>query len=206
MGTSKHELRLRFKELRSALSVNEARALSADILDRLRPLPALQAAGCVFSYVAFGREVDTRPLLSELLAQGKLVVAPGKDRRLDQSRCFHFLRPQDPILSADRPETETPDTCDLLDIRDVDVFLVPGIVWDEGGYRIGFGGGYFDKLLSQRRKDSYAIGLAYDFQVLPALHPDPWDEPVDLVVTEKRMIDTAAHRQTLTQRDDVIRL
>ncbi|MCX7624825.1 MAG: 5-formyltetrahydrofolate cyclo-ligase [Candidatus Sumerlaeaceae bacterium] len=206
MGASKQELRLRFKELRAALSPNEVKMLSKDILDRLRKHPALSAAGCVFSYIAFGREVDTRPLLAELVAAGKLVVAPGKDRRLDSSRCFHFLGPHDPILTAEKPEIETPDTCDLLDLRDVDIFLVPGIVWDEAGYRIGFGGGYFDKILSKRRPDSLAIGLAYEFQVLPALHPDPWDQPVDYLVTEKRQFDTTSHRQAVKQDDDVIRL
>ncbi len=206
MGAPKQELRLRFKELRSALSAHECKTLSEEILQRIRKNPSLQAASCVFSYIAFGREVDTRPLLAELLAAGKLVVAPGKDRRLDTTRCFHFLRENDPILLSDKPEIETPDTCDLLDMKDVDIFLVPGIVWDEAGYRIGFGGGYFDKLLARRRPDSLAIGLAYDFQVLPALHPDPWDQPVDLLVTEKREISTRERRQTIKQEDDVIRL
>lgn len=206
MGASKQELRLRFKELRAALSPNESKELSKEILDRLRKHPALGAAGCIFSYIAFGREVDTRPLLGELVASGKLVVAPGKDRRLDSTRCFHFLHPNDPILTAEKPEIETPDTCDLLDLRDVDIFLVPGIVWDEAGYRIGFGGGYFDKILAKRRPDSLAIGLAYEFQVLPALHPDSWDQPVDYLVTEKREFDTTSRRQTIKQDDDVIRL
>jgi 5-formyltetrahydrofolate cyclo-ligase len=206
MGASKQELRLRFKELRAALSANECKLLSGEILNRLRKHPALSAAACVFSYVAFGREVDTRPLLAELVDSGKLVVAPGKDRRLDTTRCFHFLRANDPILLAEKPEIETPDTCDVLDLRDVDVFLVPGIVWDERGYRIGFGGGYFDKLLVQRRPDSVAIGLAYEFQVLPSLHPDPWDQPVDYLITEKREWDTTGCRQQVQQDDDVIRL
>jgi len=206
MGAAKHELRLRFRELRAALTANESKALSAQILDRVRKHPAVAGAHCVFSYIAFGREVDTRPLLAELLAQGKMVVAPGKDRRLDASRCFHFLRPNDPLLFAEKPEIETPDTCDLLEIRDVDLFLVPGIVWDEAGHRIGFGGGYFDKLLAKRRPGSVAIGLAYDFQVLPALHLDPWDQPVDFVITEKRVIETASKRQQLSQEDDIIRL
>ncbi len=206
MAAAKHELRLRFKELRAALSQNEAKALSADILAKLKAMPAFAAAGCVFSYIAFGREVDTRPFLADLLAAGKLVVAPGKDRRLDATRCFHFLRVGDPLLTAEKPEIETPDTCDVLNLRDVDIFLVPGIVWDEAGYRIGFGGGYFDKVLSQRRPDSLAIGLAYDFQVLPALHPDPWDQPVDLLVTEKRVIETGDKRRQISQEDDVIRL
>ncbi|MGB9692505.1 MAG: 5-formyltetrahydrofolate cyclo-ligase [Candidatus Sumerlaeaceae bacterium] len=206
MAASKQELRLRFKELRASLSPQECKALSAEILDRIRKLSALQAASCIFSYIAFGREADTRPLLAELLAAGKLVVAPGKDRRLDITRCFHFLRENDPLLLAEKPEIETPDTCDLLDLRDVDIFLVPGIVWDESGYRIGFGGGYFDKILSKRRPDSLAIGLAYDFQVLPSLHPDPWDQPVDLLITEKREISTREHRQNIKQDDDVIRL
>jgi 5,10-methenyltetrahydrofolate synthetase len=116
------------------------------------------------------------------------------------------LRANDPILLAEKPEIETPDTCDVLDLRDVDVFLVPGIVWDERGYRIGFGGGYFDKLLVQRRPDSVAIGLAYEFQVLPSLHPDPWDQPVDYLITEKREWDTTGCRQQVQQDDDVIRL
>jgi 5-formyltetrahydrofolate cyclo-ligase len=206
MAASKHELRLRFKELRSALSVNESKALSSEIISTLKTIPVFGPASCVFSYIAFGREVDSRPFLQALLEAGKLVVAPGKDRKLDASRCFHFLRPDDPILFSEKPEIETPDTCDLLNIRDVDVFLVPGIVWDEAGYRIGFGGGYFDRLLSQRRPDSVAIGLAYDFQVLPALHPDPWDQPVDLIVTEKRMITTSEKRSQIQEQDDVIHL
>ncbi|AXA36539.1 MAG: 5-formyltetrahydrofolate cyclo-ligase [Candidatus Hydrogenedentota bacterium] len=191
MNPEKARLRAEYRALRAKLSPEEVAKAGEQVTARLRELEVLRSARTVFSYVEFGREVPTRPILRELLQAGKLVVAPAHDRLLDQYRCFHFLSLGDPLLEGARPDEDTPDTCDLFEIRDAQVFLVPGLVWDERGWRIGFGGGYFDRILAQRSPNSVAIGLAYEFQIIPRIPLDPWDRAVDLIVTPERVILTA---------------
>ncbi len=72
------------------------------------------------------------------------------------------------------------------DIVNPDLIIVPGIVFDEQGYRIGYGKGYYDKYLSKNR--CYSIGVAYDFQVLREIPHDMHDIKLDMIITDKRII------------------
>lgn len=86
------------------------------------------------------------------------------------------------------PEPESPVWADWAQ---VDLIFVPAVAFDEHGRRLGRGRGYYDQILRQRREaggDFYSVGLAFDFQILPAVPVEDWDECVDLVITEARCI------------------
>jgi 5-formyltetrahydrofolate cyclo-ligase len=177
----KEELRSRFRLQRLAMDGSVWQAACVQIEQSVLSMEALQSAQVLYSYVAFGREPSTNGILSTLLQAGKTVLTPGVNHRTDPpDRLYQaaFQRTSD-VTSPVVPG----DTADVT-AHDVDIFLVPGIVWDQRGYRIGFGGGFFDRLLAQRKADSLAIGLGFQFQVLPELLIDPWDMPVDRLVTE----------------------
>ncbi len=190
--TTKAELRSAFSDRRNAMTTRAVAAAENAIRGRLLGLPELAGARTVFSYIAFGNEVDTRPTLLRLLEYGCEVIAPPTDQLQDPSHAVHFLQRQDPLLTGPVPRPlKVPDTCDALDVSDVDVFIVPGIVWDRRGYRIGFGGGYFDRLLARARPGAVPIGLAYDFQVTDRVPEDEWDQPVKILVAESGVVRCA---------------
>ena len=81
-----------------------------------------------------------------------------------------------------------PEHAVAVDPREVDVVVVPGLAFDACGYRVGFGGGNYDRLLDVLREDAVRIGLCFHQQVVPAVPHGPTDRAVDLVVTDRETI------------------
>ena len=80
---------------------------------------------------------------------------------------------------------------DLLkkaNIEDIDLIIVPGVVFDKHCNRIGFGAGYYDRFLSKRAKNTPTIGIAYDYQIIDKISIGEYDVPLDFIITEKRII------------------
>lgn len=73
----------------------------------------------------------------------------------------------------------------IVSLPEIEAIIVPGIVFDRRGYRIGFGGGFYDRFLADYQ--GLAIGLAYECQVIDHINEDPWDVPVSLMATEKAL-------------------
>lgn len=79
---------------------------------------------------------------------------------------------------------------DLLkkDVKNIDIMIVPGIVFDHKGYRLGYGKGYYDRLIKKAKKIKpiKTIGIAFEFQVMKTLPKDSWDQPVEVLITERK--------------------
>ncbi len=84
-----------------------------------------------------------------------------------------------------------PAVCDVA-FEDIDVFVVPALAYDTEGYRLGYGGGYYDGLIAKRLPHQLFLGVAFDFQVVDKLPRDTWDVPVDVLITEGRVIYPAS--------------
>ena len=67
--------------------------------------------------------------------------------------------------------------------------IVPGLIFGKNMYRIGYGGGYYDKFLSNKEISAYKLGICYDFQVIDEIQNDIYDIPVDKIITDKRIIE-----------------
>lgn len=181
---SKSQLRNALRGLRQNLHPDLVRQDSARIRARLLELEQVQAARSVMLYLPTRGEVDTWPLLDHFWAHGTEVLLPrcrvGQPGVMDifavtSSRdfapgCFGLIEPS-PLLARPVPEPRP------------DVILVPALAFDRKGYRLGFGGGYYDRFLPTLSFAPLLIGLAYRFQVLDRLPVDPWDCPVHLVTT-----------------------
>lgn len=154
---------------------------------RLLALPEFQGAAAVFCYVSFGREIDTQPVLAACLAAGKtlavpLITGPGRMEAriiagLDQLRPGPFTIPAPP---EDAP---------LAEPAALDLAIIPGLAFDEKGWRLGRGGGYYDNWLAAY--PGLALALALETQMLDALPHDAWDRRVQLLLTEQRLIRPA---------------
>jgi 5-formyltetrahydrofolate cyclo-ligase len=183
-------LREEFRARRRAMTRDDAAHLSARIAERLLAMPEVRAARTILSTIAFGREADTRAALAVLAAEGRRVLVPCADPCADAATALCEIGPGHPLLTGAAPKPAMALTAmESPLLPEVDIFLVPGIVWDPFGYRIGFGGGYFDRLLARARADALKVGVAYDWQVIDRLEPDAWDVPVDRIVTELRIVD-----------------
>lgn len=155
---------------------------SASILDRLKSLPAFTSAESFLTYVSSkDNEVDTHTLINWLLKGRAPVYVPTAEQdgalswtrirnmnQLEPSR-FGILEPR---ASLPRAPRTPPDS----------VVIVPGIAFSVDGWRIGYGGGYFDRFLA--RFGGPIIGLAFDIQIVSQMDPEPHDVRMDFVVTE----------------------
>jgi 5-formyltetrahydrofolate cyclo-ligase len=139
----------------------------------------------VLAYHAFGSEPATAPFLVAVLAAGKHLVLPRVD---GAARALRLHRVQDPeadvapgVWGIREPR---PATCPEVAAAAVDFVLVPGVVFDARGGRIGYGGGYYDRLLGGCAHRPALVAAAFDVQLVPEVPMGPEDVRVDRVVTE----------------------
>lgn len=179
----KDEVRLRARDRRRAMGEDVRSAKDALIRKALLALPELDGVALVGAYVGVHSEVDTRGVIRELLARGARVavpvVTPPERMRLAEVGSLDELAPG----AHGIPEPLPPRV--FLD--DADALLVPGLLFAKDGHRLGQGGGYFDRLL-QATPHATRIGLAYDEQLVDKLPIEAHDEPMDLVVTDARVM------------------
>lgn len=181
-GPGKTALRERFLRLRQTYPAKLAAAASARIREKLLELAEVRAARSVLLYLSAKGEVDTWPLLDRLPAENRSVLAPrcrpGEPGLMDihQIRSRADIAPGAFGLMEPRPDTPFCPSAP-------DVILLPALAFDRRGFRLGFGGGYYDRFLASVDAPVLIIGLAYDFQITDALPVEPWDRPADIVLT-----------------------
>lgn len=176
------------------LAIEPARRSSAEsrLLELFPELPGYKEAASVLLYAnAFPEEIDTRPLMHVALEAGKRLLCPRVERSEHRLRLFEIRSPavdfEQGILGIPEPR----DACVEVDPRAVDWILVPGLVFDERCYRVGRGGGFYDRLLPQLRPDCPRWALVFDCQVMPQVPLEPHDAPLDGVATPSRKITRA---------------
>ena len=153
-------------------------------------MPAYRAAREVAAYLPVKNEVDAAIVARQTLADGKRLLLPrcrdDAPGLLDfgcvsclsdvEPGRFGILEPRQAVCRP--PEAFAPD-----------LILVPGLAFDRLGRRLGFGGGYYDRLLAQPlAARAFSVGLAFAFQLVRELPADPWDRPVNAVVTERQTL------------------
>ncbi|HSW09828.1 MAG TPA: 5-formyltetrahydrofolate cyclo-ligase [Bacillota bacterium] len=192
LGEAKRELREQILTRRRQLPAAEAARHSRQIGDRLSSLKAYRQARCLLAYASCRNEVDTWGIMARCLAEGKALALPRVEPegrlslRLVQQPSRELARGYRGILEPLPGAPEVPREA-------IDLALVPGLAFDRLGNRLGQGGGYYDRLLSELRSaalasrrttKAVAVGLAYEFQVVSRVPAGIADHPVDLVVTE----------------------
>lgn len=164
-------------------------AITRRVLHHLDMAPEHDPIETIFLFASFGDEVHTHELIKALLARRKRVALPyiiHSIHRLELRLIDAFPeghRKTDYGILEPEPLAH-PEVIEELD--EVDLILVPGVVFDRHGNRIGYGGGYYDRLLADAHH-APAMGLAFEAQLIERFEPDPWDRPVDLIATEEQM-------------------
>lgn len=186
----KSELRRHMLAARRAIPPEEAAARSAAIGARIVAFDVFRTAPLVFAYVSSkDNEVDTCILIRELLAKGRVVAVPKACPA--GTMAWRRIESLDMLAWGSFGILEPPDSCPLTaPASKEDVCLVPGIAFRRDGFRVGYGGGYFDRFLDTFQGG--AIGLAYTFQITDDFTPQQHDRPVQWLVTEKEVIRCGA--------------
>ena len=186
MDPLKPDLRRRLIARRDAISPLDRSRLSDRLTSRLAGLREFESARSVLATMSIGSEWSTRGLIERARAAGKTVVLPrvsAPPRHLELHAVADFETDLIPGV-WDIPEPD-PARCPRLTLADVDFALVPALAADRDGYRLGYGAGYFDRLLSGRGARPFCvIGLPAEF-VVAALPREAHDVPVDLVLGEE---------------------
>jgi 5-formyltetrahydrofolate cyclo-ligase len=187
----KKELRNEALRTRDALTTRpeEKKAKDQLIKENFLSLPEYKSAHKVLFFASFRSEVDTFPLIRKSLEDGKKVFLPKVDREKKKLDIYEVKSLSDlkkGYLGIPEPPAGTPENP-----RHCDIIIFPGAAFDPEGGRLGYGGGYYDKLLSGESKGKRPryIALAYEEQVMSAPLPlEKHDMKVDAIVTDKRVI------------------
>jgi 5-formyltetrahydrofolate cyclo-ligase len=187
VSRQKRALRQAMIIVRDRLSDDCIRLRSAAIAQNLFGLADIGAARHFFVYVSYRSEVYTHAIIQSILDAGKqvsvpVVRRPGTELRAARVKDLRDLVPGE--LGILQPH---PDCIQFTAAYELDAVLVPGLAFDTHGWRIGYGGGYYDRFLRDTPLPSW--GLAFDLQVLDSVpHISGHDMPVDYIVTETRMV------------------
>lgn len=188
---NKRELRSRMRGVRREISPRERRTAALRLIRVARQSGLLLRYRRIGFYIPMGEELDLLPLLNHALWLGKScflpVVPPRFRRRLWFSRLSGRQR-----WYLNRFGIHEHWAPRQISARQLDLLLVPLVAFDEDGYRLGMGGGFYDATLAylkQRRfwQKPLVAGVGYECQKTKRVPHDPWDMPLDAVITEKRL-------------------
>ena len=156
----------------------------AGITRRLVRLPEFCAAKRLFAYCSVGREVDTRQILTLAAQASKAIALPVVlgEGRMEFALFQDFEKLRAGALQIPEPGPEAP----RLQPEAGDLILVPGLCFDAEGYRLGQGGGYYDRLLECC--PALSVGLARERLMCPDIPREAHDRPVDILITEARTL------------------
>ena len=180
----KNELRTSYREMRAALPAEERAAADAAIARKVQKLPAWKEAQVVFAYLSVGAEVDTRALIEAAWAAGKLVAVPRcvpGTRLMEWHAITTFEGMEQSGFGIEEPPAR-PETLVQPTEYTQAVALVPAFTFDSEGYRLGYGGGFYDTFLPQFAGTSIGLCRASQFSDVTLPHGE-FDFPVNIVVT-----------------------
>lgn len=186
-ATEKKTIRDRVLRLRGKFfSSGQADEASKKIIETLKKHPSYQTAQSIMCFVSFGTEVHTHEFLKEALAEGKRVFVPYiKSKAEGMNACeikdfselelgyFNILTPKEEFR---RITSEEPD-----------LVIVPAVAYDLQGYRVGYGGGFYDRYLGQLRDSTSRIGIGFSEQVVDKVPVESFDQPIDILITPEKI-------------------
>ena len=187
--TVKSELRRIFKAMIASLAPDQRRAEEDALVAGFASLPGLAQAETLLLFVAaLPEEPRTNEIFSAAYAMNKRVLCPRVDRAGRRLRLYAIgdptaeLRPG--MLGIPEPKPDLPE----FPPHAVDWALVPGLAFDEQGFRLGRGAGHYDRLLPQLRPDATCWAICLSCQLVPELPVEPHDAPLDGISTPDRVV------------------
>jgi len=158
------------------------------VRNSLYTLPEFLDAKKILFYASFRSEVETHSIIKQALKAGKNVVLPKVYKEGHRLMLYELKDLRE--LNAGFmgiPEPFVPDER-IVAVDDIDLAIIPGAAFDHSGNRLGYGAGYYDSLLAERKRKMPVIALAYEEQIVDSIPSEEHDVQVDMIVTDKRVI------------------
>jgi len=191
----KNETRKNFKKLRNKLTEQEIKNNSEAILEKIASHPFWQKANVIMCYLAFGNEVNTKPIIEKAWQENKQVIIPvcqAKTCEIIPSFLSTFADLEPRTMGILEPKE---GKLNPADPKMIQLALIPGVAFDLWGHRIGFGAGYYDRFLPKLEPSTPKIALAHEIQIsstpLPADH---YDVLMDYICTENDLYKCVGDR------------
>ncbi len=170
-------------------------AHSAAISDRLLQLPAYRQAATVLGYMNFGTEFASEFWVRQVLADAKKLVLPRVNHHTNQLDLYRVDDPENQLASGlwgiREPSVER---CERLTaLNEVEFALLPGVAFTRDGARLGYGGGFYDKLLARMALRPVLGAAAFELQIVERMPQEPTDVKVEWIITERETIACAAN-------------
>ncbi len=186
MSGHKKSLRNTLLDKRAEYEPTTRRLYDELALKNLMQSDAYRASKRIFTFISFGEEISTHALIRESISRGLEVYVPITERGNPHMRLSRLRSMDDLILGHYGILTPHPDALEFADPNAPDLVIVPGLAFDAGGYRLGYGGGFYDRYFSSLTSDPVKLGYCYSFQLVEQLPHESHDIPVDRVITEKQ--------------------
>lgn len=187
----KSELRKKILAKRDLLSEEEINSKSTLIMENLWTLNEFTSAKNIFLFVNFRSEVRTIPIIERCLEEEKKVILPRTDIK-NKQLLLYFVKSlsslKEGVYGILEPD---PASNERAYVESIDCAVVPGSAFDEKGGRMGYGGGFYDRLLPDLRAGVPKIAIAFELQIIDEVPMGYYDQKMDIIVTEKRIIRIA---------------
>lgn len=185
---AKAMMRKRARSVRASVPSGALNERSARLRERLADLPEFARGSSygMFWPIERNKEVDLRPLVEVLLAMGKRVAFP---RILERGGPLSFAWVERSADLDERGFGFAEPSPELEEASELDVVVVPALMLDGRGHRLGYGGGYYDRTLPRLCPPGVAIGVGFDFQLAAEIPELDGDVPVDVIVTDARTVN-----------------
>lgn len=181
--SSKAKLRALALARRDALPADVRIEYGRVILQQIFEIEDFRRAQTVLAFCGFGTEIDTAPLLHEILRRGKVLLLPKINRTRKALDIYQVQNLATDLIAGVWGILEPdPARCELRALSDIQLAIVPGVAFDRHGGRIGYGKGYYDGLLAQCHP--LTIGAAFEVQVFDVVPMEPHDARISTLVTE----------------------
>lgn len=175
----KKELRKKYTKVRAEVEDKEGK--DRIIRENLRQLDIYKKAKSVFVFISYKSEVDTRGIIEDILADGKKLLVP----LVKDSEMIAVEVKEIDDLEPNKMGILEPKSGD--EVTDVDLTITPGLAFDKNGYRLGYGGGYYDKFFS--KVDTMRMGIGYSDQYVESIVHEDYDKPLEYLLTEEGLIE-----------------
>ena len=178
----KQSIRDEVKQQRREMSAEEKTALDFGVLANVKKMREYQRCTTVFVYVSTPIEVDTRRIIEMAWADNKRVAVP---RCIPETRqmTFHYINSCDDLSPGTFSVLEPSPDAPIADDYDKSIMLVPALIIDKYGYRLGYGKGYYDRYIS--KYSGLTVGLCYLNNIKNRLFHGRFDKKLDYIITEK---------------------
>lgn len=162
---------------------------SSIITQKILALDCIKAAKNIMLYLDFNNEVKTDELIVKLLSLGKTVSSPitiKEEKKLIPSQIIDL---KDGVkIGAYGIREPKPECSPEVEIKDIDVVIVPAVAYDKDCYRLGYGGGFYDRFIERLREDAITVGIAFDLQIFDSVPKEDHDAQLDYIITESQIL------------------